>query len=366
MTSDVIVVGAGAAGAAAAAVLAPHLRVTLLDRATTPVWRIGETLPGAARRVLAALGAWERFAAAGHAQAPLKVSRWGSERAEELDSMRDPDGAGWRLDRARFEADLRANAEERGARLLAPAHARRVARSGADWLVQLSDGRHLKARVLIAAGGRHSRLMKPFGQRTRVMDRLACAYQRLPAPGATDRSTYTEAVADGWWYTALLPDGHRLVAFHGDSDGQAVRRAFREGPARAAQRLPGMAAALDDARVAAATPAAFCTANSVARSAAGTGWLSAGDNTLALDPLSSQGLFNALVTGLQAGQSALRLLEGDEAAEAEHAARLAAVWRAYVDHHALYYGMERRWPDAPFWRRRCGSAASTPRDGSVL
>ncbi len=355
MTSDVIVIGAGTAGAAAAAVLAPHVRVTLLDRATTPVWRIGETLPGAARRVLAELGAWPRFAEAGHAPASLKVSRWGSDRAEELDAMRDPDGAGWRLDRARFEADLRANAAEHGARLLAPAHARRVARSGADWFVQLSDGSQLRARVLIAAAGRSCRLLKPFGQRARVMDRLACTYQRLPAPGASDCATYTEAVPEGWWYTALLPDGHRLVAFHGDSDGQAVRRAFREGPARAAQRLPGLAAALQDAHLAGATPPAFCIANSMAQSAAGPGWFGAGDNTLALDPLSSQGLFNALVTGLQAGQSALRLLDGDETAGAQHAARLAAVWRAYVDHHALYYGMERRWPDAPFWRRRSGA-----------
>lgn len=352
MISDVIVIGAGAAGAAAAAVLAPQLRVTVLDRATTPGWRIGETLPGAARRVLAALGAWQRFAAAGHAPAPLKVSRWGSDRAEELDALRDPDGAGWRLDRARFEADLRANAEERGARLLTPVQARGLARSSAGWLVQLSDGRQLKARVIIAAAGRSSRLMKPFGQRTQVMDRLACTYQRLPAPGASDSSTYTEAVPEGWWYTALLPDGYRLVAFHGDSDGQAVRRVFREGPARAAQGLPGMAAALQDACSTEATPAAFCTANSVARSAAGAGWFGAGDNTLALDPLSSQGLFHALVTGLQAGHSALRWLDGDETAPADHAARTADVWRAYVEHHALYYGMERRFSDAPFWRRR--------------
>jgi flavin-dependent dehydrogenase len=159
-------------------------------------------------------------------------------------------------------------------------------------------------------------------------------------------------VADGWWYTALLPDGHRIVAFHGDSDEQAVRKVFREGPARAALRLPGLAAALHDARIAAAAPAAFCTANSVAQSAAGAGWFVAGDNATALDPLSSQGLFNALVTGLQAGQAAARWFCGDETAAAAHAARMTGIWRAYVAHHALYYGMERRWPDAPFWRRR--------------
>jgi flavin-dependent dehydrogenase len=352
MSAHVIVIGAGAAGAAAASVLAPHLRVTLLDRAATPTWRIGETLPGAARRVLAALGAWERFAAAAHAPAPLKVSRWGSERAEELDSLRDPDGAGWRLDRARFELDLRKSAEERGAHVLAPARAERVTRSGDEWVVHLSDGRELRSRALVTAGGRHCRLMKPFGQRTKMMDRLACAYQRLPAPGAIDSATYTEAVPEGWWYTALLPDGFRVVAFHGDSDGQAVRDALRAGPTRVAQRVPGMAAVLRDSRLAEASPAAFCVASSVARSAAGAGWFGAGDNALALDPLSSQGLFNALVTGLQAGESALRWLDGDEAAAERHAARLASVWRAYVAHHSLYYGMEQRWPDAPFWRRR--------------
>ena len=352
MTEEVIVIGAGAAGAAAASVLAPHVRVTLLDRAGTPSWRIGETLPGAARRVLAALGAWERFAAAEHAPAPLKVSRWGSEHAEELDSMRDPDGAGWRLDRARFELDLRAHAAQRGAHVRAPANARRVTRSGAEWVVHLSDGTELRSRVLITAGGRHCRLMKPFGQRTKVMDRLACAYQRIPAPGATDTATYTEAVPEGWWYTALLPDNCRIVAFHGDSDGGAVRDCFRRGPARLAQRVPGLADALRDSRIADASPAELCVASSVARSAAGPGWFGAGDNTLALDPLSSQGLFNALVTGLQAGESALRWLDGDEAAAEGHAARIASVWRAYVAHHTHYYGMERRWPDAPFWRRR--------------
>ena len=354
MRADAIVIGAGAAGSAAASVLAPHLKVILLDREATPHWRIGETLPGAARRVLGALGAWERFAAAGHAPAPLKVSRWGSERAEELDSMRDPDGAGWRLDRARFELDLRLNAQERGAYVVTPASATRVARSNQEWRIELSDGRVLSSRVVIAAAGRHSRLMRPFGQRTRVMDRLACVYQRLPAPDATDSATYTEAVAEGWWYTALLPDGFRVVAFHGDADTPAVRRAFRDGPARLARHLPGMAEALRDAHTAQATPPTFCTASSIAQSAAGPGWFGAGDNTLALDPLSSQGLFNALVTGLQAAESALRWLDGNDAAQAEHAARLDSVWRAYAAHHALYYGMERRWPDAPFWKRRRG------------
>ncbi|MEI9851667.1 MAG: tryptophan 7-halogenase [Sphingomonas sp.] len=193
-----MVIGAGAAGAAAAAALAPAVSVALIDRVAEPGWRIGETLPGAARRVLARIGAWERFAAAGHAAAPLKVSRWGSDEAVALDAFRDPDGVGWRLDRACFETDLRTNAVVRGATLIAPATVDAVTRTAKGWTVSLAGGEVLQALQIIDAGGRRSRLLRPFGQRRMVMDRLACAHQRVRQRGAADPSTYTEATADGW------------------------------------------------------------------------------------------------------------------------------------------------------------------------
>jgi flavin-dependent dehydrogenase len=90
----------------------------------------------------------------------------------------------------------------------------------------------------------------------------------------------------------------------------------------------------------------------MARSAAGRDWLVAGESAIALDPLSSQGLFNALVTGLEAGQAARMLLDGDRTASEEHAHRMRHIWRAYLGHHALYYGMEERWTSMPFWQRR--------------
>jgi flavin-dependent dehydrogenase len=368
MTSvDVAIVGAGAAGSAAACALAPAASVALVDRIAVPGWRAGETLPGAARRLLVALGAWERFAAAGHGPAPLKVSRWGSDTAVELDAMRDPDGIGWRLDRARFEADLRANAVRRGAVFVAAGVAG-LARDGAGWRLSLDTGAVITARRLIDASGRRSPLLRRVGQRRLVLDRLACAYQRVPQQGIGDPATYTEAGRDGWWYTAMLPGGDRLVAFHGDADAPALRRILRAGPASAARDLPGMAEAIGSVDFARRGKPMLCAANSVARSAAGAGWLAAGDSAMALDPLSSQGLFNALATGLEAGEATLALLAGDDDATARHAARMGRIWQAYVGHHATYYGMETRWPDAPFWMRRTGgrsgaaAATTEPRD----
>lgn len=353
---DVAVLGAGAAGAAAACALAPGVSVALIDRTATPGWRIGESLPGAARRLLSAIGAWDRFAAAGHGAAFLKVSRWGSDTAVELDTMRDPDGAGWRLDRAAFERDLRSDAIARGARFVS-AGVSGLDRALDGWRLTLETGATVRARRLIDASGRRSRILQRFGQRRLVLDRLACAYQRGPQNGRLDPTTYTEAAPDGWWYTAMLPDGDRLVAFHGDAGDPSLRRTLRDGPLQTALRLPGIAAAIGEVDRALAARPMLCAANSVARSAAGDGWLAAGDSAIALDPLSSQGLFNALATGLEAAEATLALLGGDGDATRRYADRMGRIWQAYVAHHASYYGMETRWRDAPFWMRRHGQRA---------
>lgn len=354
MRVDVAVIGAGAAGAAAAAALAPDTTVALIDRVREPAWRVGESMPGAVRRPLAAIGAWERFAAAGHAQAPVKVSRWGTDAAEVLDAFRDPDGAGWRIDRARFEADLRGHAVDRGTRLVAPASATALQRSAAGWLVRLGAGASdtIAARTVIDCSGRRSRLLRPYGQRRLVVDRLVCVYQRVPVRGEQDPATYTQSAPDGWWYTSALPGGFRLVAFHTDSDLPAVRQVLGRGPAAMATTVPGLAEAIGPTGLAAADPPRVCSASSMARSAAGENWLVAGESAITLDPLSSQGLFNALVTGIEAAQAARALLGGDRRATAEYADRIGHIWRAYLGHHALYYGLEKRWASLPFWRRR--------------
>ncbi len=301
-----------------------------------------------------AIGAWQSFATAGHGAAPLKVSRWGSDEVVELDSFRDPDGAGWRLDRARFEADLRADAVARGARLVVPTTVLGLKRLADRWEIALDTGKTVSARQVVDASGRQSRLVRPFGQRRIVMDRLACVYQRVRQRGAADPSTYTQSTPEGWWYTAMLPDGYRIVAFHGDSDQPSIRTLMREGPLAVGVQTDGLADEIGSFEPASISSPQVCAANSAAGSSAGEGWFAAGDSAIALDPLSSQGLFNALVTGLEAGEAALAVLGGDMDATQAHAARTGRIWQAYAAHHATYYGMERRWPTAPFWRRRLG------------
>jgi 2-polyprenyl-6-methoxyphenol hydroxylase-like FAD-dependent oxidoreductase len=93
--------------------------------------------------------------------------------------------------------------------------------------------------------------------------------------------------------------------------------------------------------------------------ATGPGWLAIGDAAISLDPLSSQGLLNALYTGLAAAESIARHLVGDAGALADYASTLLGIEKAYRRNLSDCYGMERRWPDAPFWRRRLEGVGRT-------
>jgi hypothetical protein len=59
-------------------------------------------------------------------------------------------------------------------------------------------------------------------------------------------------------------------------------------------------------------------------------------------------VFNALVTGIEAGQTALALLGGDRTATGKQAGSIGRIRCAYLGHHALYSGMEQRWVSVPF------------------
>jgi 2-polyprenyl-6-methoxyphenol hydroxylase-like FAD-dependent oxidoreductase len=95
----------------------------------------------------------------------------------ELDTLRDPDGHGWNLNRARFAASLRAAAVARGSQLLAPAYLAAIARWDDGWNLRLDyvgGSLDLRARFLIDADGRASPLRTQLGARRILRDKLVC------------------------------------------------------------------------------------------------------------------------------------------------------------------------------------------------
>jgi 2-polyprenyl-6-methoxyphenol hydroxylase-like FAD-dependent oxidoreductase len=174
--------------------------------------------------------------------------------------------------------------------------------------------------------------------------------------------TVTIAEPEGWWYTAPLPDGRRILAFHTDADLPVAKdldgTAMLLASARAQPDLAALLSAVDFQPL---SEPGYCTAHSCwTVPSAGLGWLAVGDAALACDPLSSQGLFNALYSGLMAARALRRALAGDTEALADYHQSIARVVDAYRAHLTAWYALESRWPEKPFWARRRGANYDPP------
>jgi len=357
---DLAVVGAGPAGSAAALrARAAGLSVTLV---VAPDRRPGtiESLPPAGRRLLVDLGCWDAFVSSAPTPSRGARSYWGSEVGYDVSSLRDPDGAGWLVERAGFDAMLRTSAASAGT-VLRPGRLRGAVRESTGLRLILSDGASVISRFVIDATGRSSAVAARLGARRRHQDRTVAELRHYRSPAA-DRRTVIAAAADGWWYSLGDDSGSRLVGRISDHSGSFARSSAWAG-------LPeGIAALLDRAEgesseakpeTSEAKPRTYRVAANSAwlEPFAGADWAAAGDAALSFDPLSSQGLLTALFTGRSAADAACAALSGAALSgrpdgPAEHAARLAAIRDTYRQNLAYFYRLEQRWPHAPFWSAR--------------
>jgi flavin-dependent dehydrogenase len=167
--------------------------------------------------------------------------------------------------------------------------------------------------------------------------------------------TVVEAVEDGWWYTAPLPDGRRVLAFLTDADLPAARIAYNTASLiDSTVTAPEIRAIVIESEFVPIS-GGFTAAHSWALNPCGApGWLAAGDASISFDPLSAQGLLHALFSGLAAAEVTHSSLAGDDDAIPRYRRLMNSIYRAYRRRLDFFYASETRWPSAPFWQRRRG------------
>ncbi|MFP5273886.1 NAD(P)/FAD-dependent oxidoreductase [Coleofasciculus sp.] len=348
---DVVIAGSGPAGAVAALVLArTNHRVLLVDDVKSGVRKVGESLPGAARPLLRDLGLLACVENGSHLPSYGNVSAWGADKLATTDFIRDPHGLGWHLDRFEFDAALRAAAKDAGT-VWCVERLHRVTPTESGWHVHLTNSA-TSARWLIDATGRRAIIARLQGAlRHRDDSLVALCTWAVPRNTDANSQTLVESTPDGWWYTALLPDGIRVVVFHTDADTAALIRrtpaAWEAHLSRSAHVRYLLSEEMEKVNL---DVVEACGAR--LNRFAGKNWLATGDAALSFDPLSSQGIFNALYTGMKAGQAVRAALAGDPEAIEGYKSRLEEIRAAYLRQHRLVYQAERRWVDQPFWARR--------------
>jgi flavin-dependent dehydrogenase len=84
----------------------------------------------------------------------------------------------------------------------------------------------------------------------------------------------------------------------------------------------------------------------------GENWIAVGDSAMAFDPLSAQGVYRAMISGLGAAHAIAGFFSNETEVLAAYAADLSTEFDRYMLQRLHYYSMETRWATKDFWRRR--------------
>src|SRR5437763_2743035 len=94
----------------------------------------------------------------------------------------------------------------------------------------------------------------------------------------------------------------------------------------------------------------------------GDGWLAVGDAATTFDPLSSQGIFKGLRSGIIASYAIGDYFKGSTSSLEKYEAIMASEFEAYLETRSAYYGQEQRFADSPFWQRRHNQITLAPKE----
>lgn len=358
--APIAVVGGGIAGAAACISLARagHQALWLAPAAGEDADPVGESLSPAAGPMLGTLGLEGLLHAPPHRPSHTIFMSWGG-RLTERNAAVHLEGPGWVLNRHRFEADLRATAAA-GADVL-PVALRQAIPDGAGWRLFLSSGEERFAGFLIDATGRAASFGRKHAAYRRV-DRQVAATALLTQQDTSvepTAATLIEAVEEGWWYAALLPDGRLSLAYFSDPD--LMPAGISHDPAAwrgCLAQTTYVGRWVTDAGFGSLPPPRLTSAGTArleppaGLTESGAGWAAIGDAAAAFDPLSSHGMTTALWTAHRASQAALAFSASQPDGLFAYASAVTRGFENFLSQRTAIYAREGRYAEAIYWRRR--------------
>jgi flavin-dependent dehydrogenase len=290
-------------------------------------------------------------------------SCWGSEHLLERDFLLSIHGTGWHLARCHFEELVARVAIESGAEWHYDSRIRSIRWRNPRWqfsIEKLGKKQDVEADFLVDATGRKACVARQLGARRVYDDHLvgvAAQLEPVGNRGTVDTFTLVEAVASGWWYSALLANRRLAVVYmtdHDLSDFLVARQCGGWWERLSQTRYLWPQVRAYGYRI--CTPLRILPVNSTRLTTIlGERWLAVGDAAASYDPLSSYGITSAMGTGFYAAHAIADLLKGHAEAGLAYLSILEKAYAIYLKEQRKCYTYEQRWVGYPFWdRRQCG------------
>ena len=323
MTSDVLIIGAGAAGSAAAFHLAAlgHRVVLLEERDSACIKPCGGGMA-------ASVQGWFPFDLQPAVDEVIRRVDFSWCLADTVVAELPGSAPFWIVRREKFDSLLAAEAVNAGAELLKPFAVKTVQRIGKTWQVSAEDGRQREGRALIVANGSRSSLPKELGLGPPSLHHAATTSVRLEGRGnlAEGMARFEFGlVHHGFAWAFPLAGGVNVGV------GTFIGRHAADSDEILEQLLPNLGFESDAGERQQASLRVWNGHYPLH----GKDVVAVGDAASLCDPFLAEGLRPALISGCEAARSLDQMLRGETTDLSDYSAT-----------------MRHRWGDSMSWGRR--------------